>query len=222
MFGAEALLRFSSPDLPRVTPDEFIPVLEDTGDINSVGAWVLKNALECVKKWRRVCPEFRISVNVSYIQMHREEFRSIVFKELEKSGVDADALIIELTESCKVMDTEQLSSDFEFFMSNNVQMALDDFGTGYSSIALLRELKPNWIKIDHSFVASITESHIDKAIIEYILEICKHADIKVCIEGVENENILNIVKEYEPELLQGYYFSKPISETDFEERYIKK
>lgn len=221
VFGAEALLRFSSPDLPRVTPDEFIPVLEETGDINEVGAWVLRTALGCVKKWRKLCPEFHISVNVSYVQMHREEFRSIVFKELERSGVDAGALIIELTESCKVMDTEQLSSDFEFFMSNDVQMALDDFGTGYSSIALLRELKPSWIKIDHSFVASITESHIDKAIIEYILELCRHADIKVCIEGVENENILDIVKEYEPELLQGYYFSKPISESEFEERYIK-
>lgn len=222
IFGAEALLRFSSPSTARVSPAEFIPVLEETGAISEVGAWVLRTALYQAAQWRKLCPDFHISVNASYVQLSRPDFKEIVIRELELSGLPPEALILELTESCKITDPERLKEDLRFFEEHQIQVALDDFGTGYSSIAMLRQLTPSWIKIDHTFVASITESKLDQAIIEYILQLCKHAGIHVCIEGVETAEILRIVRQYQPEILQGYYFSRPLTPEEFVNTQLKK
>lgn len=221
IFGAEALLRFSSPEIPQISPAEFIPVLEETGTIREVGAWVLQTALYRAVQWRKLCPDFRISINASYLQMCLPDFREMVIRELELSKLPPEALILELTESCKITDPERLKTDFDFFKEHHIQLALDDFGTGYASIAMLRQLTPSWIKIDHTFVSSITESRLDQAIIEYILQLCRHADIQVCIEGIENAEILRIVRQYQPELLQGYYFSKPLPPSEFEALFLK-
>ena len=220
IFGAEALLRFSSPGLTAVSPADFIPILENDGSINVVGQWTLRTALAQVSKWREIIPDFCVSVNVSYVQMSQPEFRSMVMTELKRSGVTPDGLILELTESCRYSEPRQLQEDFTYFSNQNIKMALDDFGTGYSSIAILRTLTPPWIKIDHTFVSSITENRFDEAIIEYILQLCQHAHIKVCVEGIENMDILRIVRRYHPQLLQGYYFSKPLPADQFEAHYI--
>lgn len=222
VFGAEALLRFSAPDLPQVTPADFIPVLEDSGSINEVGAWIIQTALRQAAEWRKLLPDFTISVNVSYLQMRRPGFRDMVLRELERSGVPADGLILELTESCRATAYDQLQADFQFFAEHQIKLALDDFGTGYASIAMLRELTPPWIKIDHTFVASIKDSSLDQAIIEYILQLCGQAGIQVCVEGIETSDIRRTVCRYHPELLQGYYFSKPMPASEFETCYIPR
>lgn len=110
----------------------------------------------------------------------------MVKRILEESKIPPKALILELTESCKVVDPNGLQDDFEYFKNMGINMALDDFGTEYSSIALLRKLKPQWIKIDHTFVRSIQDDEMDQAILEYITNLCKQTKIKVCVEGVEN------------------------------------
>ena len=99
-------------------------------------------------------------------------------------------------------------------------MALDDFGAEYSSIALLRKLKPQWIKIDHTFVRSIQDDEMDQAILEYIMNLSKQTRIKVCVEGVENKEILSVVQTYKPELLQGYYYSRPCPAEEFSKKYF--
>jgi len=220
VFGAEALLRFSAPDIPFVSPAEFIPLLEESGEINDVGAWVIKTALKQVVQWRERIPDFCVSVNMSYIQVERPEFKDMVLYELNRSGLGPDALILELTESCKVTNTNQLEVDFKIFKSYDLQVALDDFGTGYASIEVLRKIMPSWVKIDHTFVASISENQLDQAILEYIIQLCRRANIKVVIEGVENEEIYDFLKQYEPELYQGYHFSKPLGTEAFAEKYI--
>ncbi|MBR5262159.1 MAG: EAL domain-containing protein, partial [Oscillospiraceae bacterium] len=220
IFGAEALLRFSTAELPFVSPAEFIPLLEESGEIYDVGAWVIKTALRQVVKWRERVPNFCVSVNMSYIQVERDEFKEMVVYELERAGLGADALILELTESCKVTNTEQLEECFGFFKEHNLQIALDDFGTGYSSIEILRRIMPSWVKIDHTFVASISENQLDQAILEYIMQLCRRAGIKVVIEGVENQEIYDFLKQYEPELFQGYHFSRPLGTELFEQQYI--
>lgn len=220
VFGAEALLRFSSPDLSPVSPADFIPILESDGSINEVGAWVLRTALAQAALWRKFIPDFCVSVNMSYLQLCAPGFRDVVLQALKDSKVPPDGLILELTESCRFNATNELQSDFSFFAANNIRVALDDFGTGYSSIAVMRTLTPPWIKIDHTFVSSITESRLDEAIIEYILQLCTKAGIKVCVEGIENKEVLRIVRRYHPQLLQGYYFSKPLPAQDFEAAYI--
>lgn len=155
VYGAETLMRFYLPDGTLVSPMEFIPILEEDGTIRQVGEWLLNKALAQAALWRMENPDFVISVNVSYIQILQEGFREMVTRIVEKSGTPEKQLILELTESCKVSDPNGLRDDFEYFKNMGINMALDDFGTEYSSIALLRKLKPQWIKIDHTFVSSI-------------------------------------------------------------------
>ena len=181
---------------------------------------LLNKALAQAALWRMENPDFVISVNVSYIQILQEGFREMVTRIVEKSGTPEKQLILELTESCKVSDPNGLRDDFEYFKNMGINMALDDFGTEYSSIALLRKLKPQWIKIDHTFVRSIQDDEMDQAILEYIMNLSKQTRIKVCVEGVENEEILSVVQTYKPELLQGYYYSRPCSAEEFSKKYF--
>ena len=118
------------------------------------------------------------------------------------------------------IDKKTKNFDFEYFKNMGINMALDDFGTEYSSIALLRKLKPQWIKIDHTFVRSIQDDEMDQAILEYIMNLSKQTRIKVCVEGVENEEILSVVQTYKPELLQGYYYSRPCPAEEFSKKYF--
>lgn len=220
VYGAETLMRFYLPDGTLVSPMEFIPILEEDGTIRQVGEWLLNKALAQAALWRMENPDFVISVNVSYIQILQEGFREMVTRIVEKSGTPEKQLILELTESCKVSDPNGLRDDFEYFKNMGINMALDDFGTEYSSIALLRKLKPQWIKIDHTFVSSIQDDEMDQAILEYIMNLSKQTRIKVCVEGVENEEILSVVQTYKPELLQGYYYSRPCSAEEFSKKYF--
>lgn len=221
VFGAEALLRFTHRTLGCISPARFIPILEEDGSINEVGTWVLRTALTQTALWRKTQPDFCISVNTSYIQMCQPGFRGIVLQEVERSGLPPESLVLELTESREIRNPQQLKADFDFFRSHRIGTALDDFGTGYASIAMLRELMPPWIKIDHTFVASITDNKLDQAILEYVLQLCKTAGISVCVEGVETAEILHLVRRYQPELLQGYYFAKPLSAEAFQQAYIQ-
>ena len=220
VYGAETLMRFYLPDGTLVSPMEFIPILEEDGTIRQVGEWLLNKALAQAAMWRMENPDFVISVNVSYIQILQEGFREMVTRIVEKSGTPEKQLILELTESCKVSDPNGLRDDFEYFKNMGINMALDDFGTEYSSIALLRKLKPQWIKIDHTFVRSIQDDEMDQAILEYIMNLSKQTRIKVCVEGVENKEILSVVQTYKPELLQGYYYSRPCSAEEFSKKYF--
>ena len=220
VYGAETLMRFYLPDGTLVSPMEFIPILEEDGTIRQVGEWLLNKALAQAAMWRMENPDFVISVNVSYIQILQEGFREMVTRIVEESGTPEKQLILELTESCKVSDPNGLRDDFEYFKNMGINMALDDFGTEYSSIALLRKLKPQWIKIDHTFVRSIQDDEMDQAILEYIMNLSKQTRIKVCVEGVENEEILSVVQTYKPELLQGYYYSRPCSAEEFSKKYF--
>ena len=220
VYGAETLMRFYLPDGRMVSPMEFIPILEEDGTISQVGEWLLNEALAQAVLWRKVDPEFVISVNVSYIQILQTGFREMVERLLKESGIPARQLILELTESCKVSDPNGLRDDFQYFKNLGINMALDDFGTEYSSIALLRKLKPQWIKIDHTFVRSIKDDEMDQAILEYIMNLSRQTSIKVCVEGVENKEILSVVQTYEPELLQGYYYSRPCSAEEFSKKYF--
>lgn len=221
VFGAEALMRFTFEDGTCISPMHFIPILEEDGEICKVGEWALRTALRQASDWRKIRPDFHISVNVSYIQVLKQGFTTIIDNALKESDFPPENLILELTESCKVSDPQYLCSAYDYLSAKKICMALDDFGTGYSSIALLRMLEPDLIKIDHTFVKSITESRMDQAILEYIMNLSKNSGIQVCVEGIENEEIRNFVQKFEPDLLQGYLFSKPCCADEFLNKYIK-
>ena len=220
VYGAETLMRFTLPDGTTVSPMNFIPILEEDGSIRKVGKWLLEAALKQASAWQKIYPDFVISINISYVQMLQSGFREMVMKTVKNQNTPPKLLILELTESCKVSDPNRLCEDFQYFKDAGINMALDDFGTEYSSIALLRKLKPQWIKIDHTFVRSINDDEMDQAILEYIMNLSKQTNIKVCVEGVETSEILSVVQSYHPELLQGYYFSKPCLAEEFSRKYF--
>lgn len=222
VYGAETLMRFTLPDGTTVSPMNFIPILEEDGSIRKVGKWLLEAALKQASAWQKIYPDFVISINISYVQMLQSGFREMVMKTVKNQNTPPKLLILELTESCKVSDPNRLCEDFQYFKDAGINMALDDFGTEYSSIALLRKLKPQWIKIDHTFVRSINDDEMDQAILEYIMNLSKQTKIQVCVEGVENAEILVVVQSYQPELLQGYYYSKPCPAAEFYEKYFDR
>lgn len=219
LYGCEALLRWSRPDFPQVGPGAFIPMLEEAGSMNDIGRFVMKTALTQLKEWQKINPDFTMNVNVSYLQFKDGSFKYFVVEELEHLGIRPSTLIVELTESCEITDLAGLKAEIDFLREHGILVALDDFGLGYSSLGILRELKADMVKLDHSFVSQIADSRLDKAIIENIVNICHSVDIAVCVEGIENKKIYDIVKQYCPDKLQGYYFSVPIPAEKFNDQF---
>lgn len=222
LLGCEALLRWSGDTFLNVSPVEFIPILEETGDIYEVGAWVVSTALKQLKEWQSILPDLKMTVNVSYIQCSNPKFKYFVVQEVEKYNPTEGSLVLELTESCKLIDTAGLRQEMEFFEQNGIKVALDDFGTGYASVSVLRELPADWVKIDHAFVSSIVDDETDRSIIEHLISMCQKLGIYVCVEGIETELIGDIVKTYHPDCLQGYFYARPIAANVFYEKFIKQ
>ncbi len=220
--GAEALLRWADPEAPPVSPTEFVPLLEQSGDINIVGRWVLSTALTQMKKWRETLPDLKVSVNVSYLQMQDDSFVDFVLDELERQAFPKNRLVLEMTESLNVTDPVRLNKKLCRFREKGIQIALDDFGTGYASLSILRDLSADWIKVDHTFVAQIVNSNFDQALMEHLIMLCRKLGLNICVEGIETEEIQNTIQRYQPTTLQGFYYSRPVVTQEFEARFIRK
>lgn len=218
--GAEALLRWTNPEFPSVSPVDFIPLLEESGDINTVGKWVLTSALEQMSEWLKKKPNLKISVNVSYLQLKDASFKEFVMSETEKYQFPRTQLMLELTESCNVLNPIELAKELNYFRKHGIQIALDDFGTGYASLSVLRDLSADWIKIDHSFVAQIADSGYDQALTEHLIQLCEKLGMKVCVEGIETVAIQDVIEQYHPSILQGYLYSRPVTKVEFEKNFI--
>lgn len=220
--GVEALLRWSDAKYPAASPTEFIPILENIGDIHKVGKWVLATALEQVGKWQEIQPDLRVSVNVSYLQMQDPSFKDFVLEQVEKWNFPRHQLVLELTESCNIINPKELARDLDYFREHGIQIALDDFGTGYASLSILRDLTTDWIKIDQTFVAQIADNDFDKALTEYLINLCSKLGLRVCVEGIETKEIQNVIQCFHPDTLQGYYYSRPVDTKTFEENFLGK
>ncbi len=216
--GCEALLRWKGERIKDSYPSEFIKILEDHGDISDVGLWVMEQAFYHQKKWQKIYPEFHCSFNVSYQQFMNEAFVDTLLQKAKLIGVNADKMIIELTESCHVQEPESLAKAFHRLRKNGFMIALDDFGTAYSSMEMLKYLPVNYIKIEHSFVKDLgSDGHeIDYIIIENLLDLCKKLNCKSVVEGVENGYVKEVIEKMDVDYLQGYYFSRPVPEEEFE------
>ncbi|MBY7024970.1 MULTISPECIES: bifunctional diguanylate cyclase/phosphodiesterase [Clostridium] len=218
--GAEALLRWNSPELGQISPLEFIPFLEESGLIVKVGKWVIREALKMCRYWQSIIEDFKISINVSYIQLKEENFNVYLDQCIKEFEIKKNSVILELTESCWAPDFKFLIKKFIDFEEYGINMAIDDFGTGYSSLNYLRNLPVNIVKIDRSFVRHLTEKSYNFTFIEYIVKLMHSIDIKVCIEGVETEEEFKIVNKVNPDYIQGYLFGKPESTEMFYKKFI--
>ena len=222
LFGAEALLRYESPVRGRGFPDEFISLLERFDLMYPVGAWVMREALKQCREWRKYCPDFHVSVNMSFSQLLRPEIREEVPRILEQSGLPGDALTIEVTESMQLQDYQYYNEIFEGWKKLGVDISVDDFGTGYSSLGYLKNLSINEIKIDRCFVSGIQTSSYNYLLLKNIVELADESQIRVCCEGVEETAELQVLEELHSNLLQGYLFSKPCDAGEFEKRFLDK
>ena len=218
--GAEALLRWNSPEFGQISPLEFIPFLEESGLIIKVGKWVVREALKMCKYWQSIIEDFKMSINVSYIQLKEDDFKTYLDECIKEFGIKKNSVILELTESCWAPDFKFLIKKFTDFEAYGINMAIDDFGTGYSSLNYLRNLPVDIVKIDRSFVRHLTEKSYNFTFIEYVVKLMHSIDIKVCIEGVETEEEFEIINKVNPDYIQGYLFGKPESTNVFYKKFI--
>jgi diguanylate cyclase len=209
--GVEALLRWTNTDLGPVSPAEFIPVAEESGLILSIGRWALRAACEQAKAWcNEGLPLQRIAVNVSGRQFALAEFPAEVATILKETGLDPGVLELEITESVVMSDEQWAEKAINQLKALGISLAIDDFGTGYSSFGRLRHFAVDRLKIDRSFVTSITECSDDRAIAAAIIAMSRSLRINVTAEGVENFPQLAFLQEQNCQDAQGFLLSRPL------------
>lgn len=209
----EALLRWKNDEFPKASPADFIPILEETGLIKEVGEWVVENAISQVKQWED--KNLIVNVNVSYKQLKDGNFAEYVLKIIDEYGYDPTKLVIELTESCKAHDISLLMKTLDKLREQHVLVALDDFGTGYASLDVLQDVSADLVKIEQKFVSGCRDNKVDRNIVKHIILLAHSLDMKVCMEGVETEEICQVAEEEKADTLQGYYFSRPVPAEEF-------
>ncbi|MBL8776393.1 MAG: EAL domain-containing protein [Acidimicrobiales bacterium] len=213
--GFEALLRWHHPELGLIAPDRFIPVAEENGTIVPIGAWVLATACRTAAAWRAARPDGRtltISVNVSSRQLAGDGFVTVVEDALADTGLDPSTLVLELTESYLMLDPERAAARLRSLSALGVRLAVDDFGTGYSSLSYLREFPVDILKIDRSFVATISEDEEVPSLIRAVLDLCRTMGLDAVAEGIEEPHQLDQLLVERCPLGQGFLFDRPLTE----------
>lgn len=223
--GAEALMRFSMPSeekegwIERVSPVEFIPLLEQTGLIIPAGKWMLQQSIGVCQKWQKWIPHFRMNINLSYVQVMKSNALEEILNIIRLYGIEAGNVGIELTES-GYLDSRHFQKLWNGLKEHGVQVILDDFGTGYSNLHCLGDLEPNYIKIDRSFTLKSLQNEYEHALMKQIIDMTHSLDLAICIEGIETGDELQDLRALGADYIQGYLFGKPCSESEFEEHFI--
>ncbi|MFZ5354333.1 MAG: bifunctional diguanylate cyclase/phosphodiesterase [Bacillota bacterium] len=216
--GSEALLRWNHPELGMISPDKFIPLIEENGLILPIGEWVLRTACKRNKKWLdHGFESLSVSVNISPKQLKQENFVDTVINILNESALPPDLLQLEITESTTMEDTDQVFKIIKRLKDIGVKIAMDDFGTGYSSLYHLKSLEITAIKIDKSFIRDLNIDPKDTAIVSTIIAIGHNLNLAITAEGVETLDQLNYLRDKKCEHMQGYLYSKPLPAHNFEE-----
>jgi EAL domain-containing protein (putative c-di-GMP-specific phosphodiesterase class I) len=210
--GLEALLRWQHPELGLVPPDRFIRIAENSGLILPIGEWVLRTACSQARKWQEEgLPDATIAVNVSAIQFRQEGFCELIRSVLDETGLSAQYLELELTESLLLSNADVTFAVLKDLKATGLKLAIDDFGTGYSSLSYLKHFPVTKLKIDRSFIRDVAVNPDDAAIATAIISMAKSLHLKVIAEGVENEAQMTFLRTHQCDEIQGYYFSKPLT-----------
>ncbi len=209
--GFESLVRWNSKELGEVSPSEFIPIAENSGLIIPIGEYIIEESFKkCKKLAENTSKSFKMAINLSEVQIRDEEIVSFVNNTLKKYNLDAKYIEFEITESIIMKSAEKNIKTLEKLKKLGVTLALDDFGTGYSSLSYLRTLPIDVLKIDKSFIDGILIEQKSEYIINSIVDLSHYLNLLVVAEGVENKKQLDYLKKISCDVIQGYYFSKPI------------
>jgi diguanylate cyclase (GGDEF)-like protein len=214
--GAEALLRWSTPELGSVSPTEFIPAAEESGLIVAIGDWVLRQAVRQARAWLDAgFPPMVMAVNLSAIQFRTADLPSHVAQVLYEEGLPPEYLELELTEGVAVQDPQGAIATMNQLHDRGIRMSIDDFGTGFSSLSHLKKFKVYKLKIDQSFVRDISTDSEDKAIVSAIINMARSLGLTTIAEGVETMEQLEFLRQQDCDEMQGYHFSKPLAPDAF-------
>jgi len=219
--GVEALIRWKHPTRGVVQPNDFIPLLEETGLITQVGKWVLQEACHQGATWREAGYEIGMAVNVSARQLDTDELVTDVKDALSESGLDADALTLEITETTLMRNTEETARRLTAIKGLGVRIAIDDFGTGYSSLAHLQRFPVDALKIDRSFISQLTDNPEGEALIHTLVQLGKALSIETLAEGIEQQRELSLLQDEHCDSGQGFLYARPL-DVDAAEAFLEK
>ena len=208
--GAEALVRWKKEPYGIVPPGMFIDWLESNPCMYDLGNFVLKLALTDAVEFRKSNPDFFINVNMSAKQLERKTFCGVVMALLKETGFPAGQLCLELTERCRSMPVSVMEEKLLYLKQHGVRLAMDDYGTGSASSSVLLQTPMDEIKIDMSFIRGITDNQTKQALVRSMVDFANKADLKSCLEGVEDEKLQNYLRSFGATWFQGYYYSRPV------------
>ena len=208
--GAEALVRWKKEPYGIVPPGMFIDWLESNPCMYDLANFVLKQALTDAVEFRKSNPDFFINVNMSAKQLERKTFCGVVMALLKETGFPAGQLCLELTERCRSMPVSVMEEKLLYLKQHGVRLAMDDYGTGSASSSVLLQTPMDEIKIDMSFIRGITDNQTKQALVRSMVDFANEADLKSCLEGVEDEKLQNYLRSFGATWFQGYYYSRPV------------
>lgn len=219
---AEALIRWNQPQLGVIPPDRFIHVAEDNKQILKLGLWIIETAFKQAKKWNDAHPKnIHLSINISPVQFHERDFVETVQNIQAQTQIDPNWITLELTEGILIKNIDDALIKIKQLAALGYKLSIDDFGTGYSSLSYFQKLPIHELKIDQSFVSRLPGSREDSSIVNTIIQLASSKDLTVVAEGVETlEQVEFLKKQNGNILLQGYYFSKPLTAQHFEETFL--
>ena len=210
--GIEALIRWQHPERGMVPPDQFIGIAEETGLIVPIGEWVLQQSCNQLQLLLDAgLPAIHVSVNLSVRQLREASLVDKVGEALRLSGLESSMLDLEITESMLMSDMDRVKRTLRELSDLGVSISVDDFGTGHSSLAYLKQFPISTLKVDRSFIRDIPDDKDDVAITIAIINLARGLGIRTVAEGVESREQLDFLKQQKCNLMQGYYFSKPVT-----------
>jgi len=215
--SVEVLIRWQDKTLGFVSPAEFIPLAEQSGHIFAITRWVLVESLKQIAQWQSLHPGLQLSVNLSASDLAESHLLDVVFGALAEAKVAATLLTVEVTESAVVNEPEKSMAQLTKLRAAGVKVAIDDYGTGYSSLAQLRDMPATELKIDRSFIMNLAEQVGDQTIVQSTIQMAHQLGLKVVAEGVEDEVTAALLRRYQCDVLQGYFYSKPLAAEDLAE-----
>ncbi len=219
--GAEALVRWNCESLGFIHPADFIPLAEYLGLINPIGDHVLREACRSCKNWNDMGhPDYKVNVNLSVVQLLRNDVAERIKEILEETKMNPNNLTLEVTESLAINDMARMKLVLGKIKELGVRVALDDFGTGYSSLNHIREMPIDVIKIDRCFVMDLGKEPYADAFVKIVCELASTIGMHVCVEGVEKECQYEILKKMQIQMIQGFYFDKPMKLEEFQNKYV--
>lgn len=222
VYGMEALVRWKHPRLGMISPEKFIAIAEESGQIYSIGLWVAECACNDTKALHDSgFDHLVVSINISNIQLKKDDFIDDLLQIIESSGIKKECVELEITENCLMRNVDTISTKLSRLNEENIQLAIDDFGTGHSSLSYLKKLPVQTLKIDKRFILEIDTDADNKTIAMAVIALAKSLGIDVVAEGSETQSHIDTLTELDCHRVQGYFYSKPMPLRLFERYLIK-